>query len=89
MKHIKILKSQIVTLSLLAMLLTACSERSTKYEALPVVPEQLSPLARQPQKPSICSPTCSSNQIVEQTNMQNSLTELLKQVEPVNDNTTH
>ena len=84
--NLKLVKLMLLSL---AIVLTGCAEPSVKYEALPVTPESLSPLARQPQKPSSCLPTCSKKATDLTSKQQTSLTELLMQEKPVNSNMTH
>ena len=83
--NLKLVKLMLLSL---AIVLTGCAEPSVKYEASPVTPESLSPLARQPQKPSSCLPACSKKATELTSKQQTLLTELLMQEKPVNSNTT-
>ena len=78
-------------LAALALLLTACAASSPPISPAPVQAAQmpaLPPQARQPQVPSICSPTCSSALTAERESWQRSLTPPTPPEQPANGLTT-
>ena len=75
-------------LIVLALFLTGCSGNSTKSSGSPATLPDLSPLARQPETPSYCLPTCSSNAATDTQGWQNSLMPLTQPVPPANSPTT-
>lgn len=75
-------------LSMLMLLLTACAQNLTKPSDSPNTIPELSPLARQPARSSVCSPTCLKKATDLTSQQQKRLSDIGMQDSPVSDNTT-
>lgn len=85
-------KLRVLTLAALGLLLTGCAG-SLQPSQLPIVvePAQVPALpaqARQPERPSICWPTCSSGLMMLRESWQKLLTEAVKPEQPVSGSLT-
>ncbi len=88
-KHNPVLMWRVLMLSMLIPLLTACAPSLTKPSDSPNTIPDLSPLARQPARSSVCSPTCLKKATEFTTQQQLRLKSIGLQENPANSNTTH
>ena len=80
---------RVLMLSMLMPLLTACAPSLTKPSDSPNTIPDLSPLARQPARSSVCSPTCLKKATEFTTQQQLRLKSIGLQENPANSNTIH
>ncbi|AUF81281.1 Rz-like spanin [Enterobacter phage Tyrion] len=76
-------------LILLLPLLGACSQNLTRSSESPNTIPELSPLARQPARSSVCSPTCLKKATELTSQQQKKLSDIGLQVSPVSSSMTH
>ena len=88
-KHNPVSMWRVLMLSMLMPLLTACAPSLTKPSDSPNTIPDLSPLARQPARSSVCSPTCLKKAIEFTTQQQLRLKSIGLQENPANSNTIH
>lgn len=88
-KHNPVSMWRVLMLSMLIPLLTACAPSLTKPSDSPNTIPDLSPLARQPARSSVCSPTCLKKATEFTTQQQLRLKIIGLQENPANSNTTH
>lgn len=88
-KHNPVSMWRVLMLSMLMPLLTACAPSLTKPSDSPNTIPDLSPLARQPARSSVCSPTCLKKATEFTTQQQLRLKSIGLQENPANSNTIH
>lgn len=88
-KHSPVSMWRVLMLSMLMPLLTACAPSLTKPSDSPNTIPDLSPLARQPARSSVCSPTCLKKATEFTTQQQLRLKSIGLQENPANSNTIH